>query len=646
MIGKRLADRYELLDRVGGGGMAVVYKANDVLLDRIVAVKVLRPQYAIDDDFVYRFRREAQAAARLSHPNVVSIYDVGVEEEIHYIVMEFVEGSTLKEYITKYAPIDIQEAVEITKQIAEALDHAHHNQIIHRDIKPHNILIGKNRRVKVTDFGIARAVTSSTITHTGSVIGSVHYFSPEQARGGVTGEKSDIYSLGIVLYEMVTGKLPFTGDSPISVALKHLQETYTEPRQINSTIPQSIENIIMRSLAKDPIQRYASARKLMDDLDTALEPRRLDDKKVIIDDHFEDEEATKVIPVIHSDAFETKVVQKSANSGQEEEEEWEEEESKSKRSLWFTLGISFIILLVLLFAAYQGVKFVGNLLHVEEIVVEDVTNLPVDEAIEILKGQNLIVNNTLPRNSDEVEEGHVIRQDPISGASVKENTYVTLTVSIGKEKEAMPRLVSLLEQTALRLVTEYKDIEIIEEFSKDVVAGQVIRQEPEANEMVVPGDTIVKLYISKGAEKVEMPNLIGKTLAEAEADLTKRKLILETPPEEDFSDLPEGQVFRQESYQPGEELEAGTVIKIWISKGYKEKFREKIVELPIALDMFEEAQISIFITDENGDRGVVEERIYESKTYQLSVKVNREQDALVKVFKNNELYERREITFD
>lgn len=646
MIGKRLADRYELLDRVGGGGMAVVYKANDVLLDRIVAVKVLRPQYAIDDDFVYRFRREAQAAARLSHPNVVSIYDVGVEEEIHYIVMEFVEGSTLKEYITKYAPIDIQEAVEITKQIAEALDHAHHNQIIHRDIKPHNILIGKNRRVKVTDFGIARAVTSSTITHTGSVIGSVHYFSPEQARGGVTGEKSDIYSLGIVLYEMVTGKLPFTGDSPISVALKHLQETYTEPRQINSTIPQSIENIIMRSLAKDPIKRYASARKLMDDLDTALDSRRLDDKKVIIDDHFEDEEATKVIPVIHSDAFETKVVQKSANSGQEEEEEWEEEESKSKRSLWFTLGISFIILLVLLFAAYQGVKFVGNLLHVEEIVVEDVTNLPVDEAIEILKGQNLIVNNTLPRNSDEVEEGHVISQDPISGASVKENTYVTLTVSIGKEKEAMPRLVSLLEQTALRLVTEYKDIEITEEFSKDVVAGQVIRQEPEANEMVVPGDTIVKLYISKGAEKVEMPNLIGKTLAEAEADLTKRKLILETPPEEDFSDLPEGQVFRQESYQPEEELEAGTVIKIWISKGYKEKFREKIVELPIALDMFEEAQISIFITDENGDRGVVEERIYESKTYQLSVKVNREQDALVKVFKNNELYERREITFD
>lgn len=342
MIGKKLGGRYEILDRVGGGGMAVVYKAKDLLLDRVVALKVLRPQYSIDDDFVHRFRREAQAAASLSHPNVVSIFDVGVEEDIHYIVMEYVEGSTLKEYITKRAPLHVDEAVQIAKQIAEALDHAHHNHIIHRDIKPHNILIGKANRVKVTDFGIARAVTSATITHAGSVIGSVHYFSPEQARGGVTGEKSDIYSLGIVLYEMVTGKLPYSGDSPISVALKHLQENFTTPRLLNPSIPQSVENIIIRSLAKDPMKRYASARELISDLDTCLDPRRVKEEKFIIEES-EDEEATKIVPAITEDMFDTKKVKTSEKVINDEEEEWEEEEP-SKKAFWIKFALSLAIL--------------------------------------------------------------------------------------------------------------------------------------------------------------------------------------------------------------------------------------------------------------------------------------------------------------
>lgn len=223
MIGLTLSGRYELLARVGGGGMALVYKARDLLLNRFVAVKVLRQQFTHDDDFVKRFRREAQAAASLSHPNIVSIYDVGQVEDTHYIVMEFIDGANLNEIIRDRAPLQVDEAVKITAQICDALEHAHHNQIIHRDIKPHNILIGNNGRVKVTDFGIARAVTSSTITQTGSVIGSVHYFSPEHAKGVATGEKSDLYSLGIVLYQMLTGRLPFLGESPISVALKHLQ---------------------------------------------------------------------------------------------------------------------------------------------------------------------------------------------------------------------------------------------------------------------------------------------------------------------------------------------------------------------------------------------------------------------------------------
>ncbi|MED5020205.1 Stk1 family PASTA domain-containing Ser/Thr kinase, partial [Paenibacillus chibensis] len=297
MIGHELGGRYEIIERIGGGGMALVYKAHDLLLGRNVAVKVLRQQFVHDEEFIRRFRREAQSAASLSHPNVVSIYDVGQEDEVHYIVMEYVEGHNLNEIIKERAPLQVDEAVRIASQICDALDHAHQNQIIHRDIKPHNILIGRNGRVKVTDFGIARAVTSTTITQTGSVVGSVHYFSPEHAKGVVTGEKSDLYSLGIVLYQMLTAQLPFLGESPISVALKHLQEEFEEPRKMNPLIPQSVENIILKSMRKNPQERYQSAKEMLHDLDTCLLPERRNERKMNFMD-LDDEDRTRVIPAI------------------------------------------------------------------------------------------------------------------------------------------------------------------------------------------------------------------------------------------------------------------------------------------------------------------------------------------------------------
>ncbi|EXX85166.1 serine/threonine protein kinase, partial [Paenibacillus darwinianus] len=299
MIGRELGGRYEIIERIGSGGMALVYKAHDVLLNRKVAVKILRQQFGHDEEFVRRFRREAQSAASLSHPNVVSIYDVGEEEDTHYIVMEYVEGSNLNDLIKERAPLQTEEAVRFAVQICDALDHAHQNQIIHRDIKPHNILIGKNGRVKVTDFGIARAVTSSTITQTGSVVGSVHYFSPEHAKGISTGEKSDLYSLGIVLYQMLTGRLPFLGESPISVALKHLQDDFEEPRQVNPHIPQSLENIILRSMRKNSSERYASAQEMLEDLETCLKPERLNEPKIAFT---QDLDETRAMPAIRGAA--------------------------------------------------------------------------------------------------------------------------------------------------------------------------------------------------------------------------------------------------------------------------------------------------------------------------------------------------------
>jgi serine/threonine protein kinase len=271
MEGKKLGGRYEILSRIGGGGMAVVYKAKDILLHRNVAIKVLSESLSNDQEFVRRFDREAQAAASLSHPNIVNVYDVGQDGHIHYIVMELVEGQTLKQLILERGMLSTAEAGDIAAQICDGLQHAHDNQIVHRDIKPHNILIGTNGRAKVTDFGIARAASSQTITQTGSVMGSVHYFSPEQARGGQIGAKADIYSLGIVLYEMLTGELPFDGDSAISIALKHLQEPVLDPREINDKIPESMVNIVMRALEKDPEMRYTSVKAMMQDIHYALQ---------------------------------------------------------------------------------------------------------------------------------------------------------------------------------------------------------------------------------------------------------------------------------------------------------------------------------------------------------------------------------------
>ncbi|MCL6617261.1 MAG: Stk1 family PASTA domain-containing Ser/Thr kinase, partial [Anoxybacillus ayderensis] len=271
LIGKRLNERYKIVSLLGGGGMANVYLARDMILDRDVAIKVLRFDFANDEQFIKRFRREAQAATSLNHENIVSIYDVGEDEGVYYIVMEYVRGSTLKQYIQQHAPLSVPKALDIMEQLTSAIAHAHANRIIHRDIKPQNILIDEHGKVKITDFGIAVALSSTTITQTNSVLGSVHYLSPEQARGGVATEKSDIYSLGIVMFELLTGRLPFSGESAVSIVLKHLQTETPSPKAWNPSIPQSVENVILKATAKDPFYRYQSVQEMNEDIRTALD---------------------------------------------------------------------------------------------------------------------------------------------------------------------------------------------------------------------------------------------------------------------------------------------------------------------------------------------------------------------------------------
>lgn len=593
---RRLGGRYEIKSRVGGGGMAIVYKGHDLLLDRTVAIKVLRSQYGTDDDFIKRFRREAQAAARLTHPNVVSIYDVGQDEETHYIVMEYVEGETLKDLIRREAPLPVEKAVNIAIQIAEALDNAHQHQIIHRDIKPHNILIGKNGRIKVTDFGIARAVTSATITQTGSVLGSVHYFSPEQAKGGLTGEKSDIYSLGVVLYEMVTGHLPFSGESPISVALKHLQEDFQEPREINPGIPQSVENIILKSLSKDPDQRYGSARELVKDLQTCLSSERLNEAKYMpVSTADMEEDPTIIIPAIREPLSDPHRDAEYASEEEMYQDEWEENRPRRK---WMKPVIWLASLAILFGIGIYVYGKIQSLFEVPEVMVPNVENLFIEDAKELLEEKGLTAD-IREENSKEVEEGYVIKQLPKEGEKMKKGTAVFLTVSKGKQTITMPGFVGKTKREAEDTLRAFKDLqyEIEEVHDSKTPAGIVMEQDPSEGTVVVPEETKVVLTVSLGAETFTMPSLIGKSVTEAENILLKNGLVPKEDVKKEPSYFDEGIVFDQWPVKAGEKVSKGMEITLYVSSGLKPDAVGYDEFIPILTNSNKESQISIRITD-------------------------------------------------
>ncbi|HCS72506.1 MAG TPA: Stk1 family PASTA domain-containing Ser/Thr kinase, partial [Clostridiales bacterium] len=468
LLGKILGDRYELLEKSGDGGMAVVYKANCRLLKRIVAVKILKPDLAENDEFIARFNRESQAAASLSHPNIVNMYDVGQEDDIHYIVMEYVDGETLKNRIRREGRLSMEEAVRIASEICSALQHAHDNNIVHRDIKPQNILINKEGTAKVADFGIARAVTSSTVTMADSkVIGSVHYFSPEQARGGYVDKKTDIYSLGIVLYEMVTGVVPFEGESAISVALKHIQEKVTPPGEINSKIPMSIQYIIQRAIEKDLDKRYHDASEMLADLQKAL--KEPDGKYV--KRYLEDDQATMIIPALNN--IDSGEVNQGTDSAQEPEEE------KNKGRSWLLITVSVIastVILMVLFMVISSI-YMQNF-HQEDIPVPMLAGNDESEAREILKSSGLILKIEDWRYDDTVEEGRIISQNPQEDTVVKTNSIVYVIMSSGVKMITVPDVVSYSQRKAevdlQNLGFKLMDPEYI---SSDIASGHVVRQD-------------------------------------------------------------------------------------------------------------------------------------------------------------------------
>lgn len=520
MTGKLVGNRYEIIEEIGKGGMAVVYKAKCLVLNRYVALKVLRPEFREDKDFIHRFKAEAQSAGALSHPNIVSIYDVGQDGDLDYIVMEYVEGVTLKQYIDAKGVIPWKEAVDYAAQICSGLEHAHKKGIIHKDIKPHNIIITREGTLKITDFGIAKVMSTSTISTGGAAaMGSVHYFSPEQARGGYIDAKTDIYSLGVLMYEMVTGKLPFDGDSAVAIAMQHIEKEPTPPKSLNPEIPQSLENVILRAMSKEQSARYDSATKMMIDL-----------KKVYLgapvayDSRISDGETMyvpKVEPRAHVMPDEILGYEGrhdvSDKAQKKKKVKTEQQKKKDKLGVIAGIGTGVGIVAVLTVLLYFFVLSPSG----ADVELPDFRGKTVEEAEEMVKNTNMKIVVEKEEKNEEFEEGQIISQNPTPNKKVKDNAKIKVVVSLGGDGGSVPDLVNRKDADAQERIRALGLVpNVVSETSDSIPKGYVIRQSPVEGTKYQKGDTVT-IYVSSGKDEkmVPVPNLLGKTEEEAKAAL-------------------------------------------------------------------------------------------------------------------------------
>ena len=549
--GKIIGNRYEVLEKIGIGGMATVYKAKDNILKRNVAVKVLRDEFTTDEEFIKRFNTEAQAAASLTHPNIVSIYDVGHEDNLYFIVMELIQGKTLKQIITEDGVLPWKWSINIAIQIASALEIAHKNNIVHRDIKPHKIIITEDGIAKVTDFGIAKAVSNSTITAFGTTIGSVHYFSPEHARGGYTDAKSDIYSLGVVMYEMMTGRVPFDADTPVSIALKHMQEKPVEPIKLNPSIPYAVNKIIMKAMQKEVALRYSSATEMLKDLNAAL--KNPDGNTVMPDQNIENS-YTQRIPTIQG-----------GEKMNQKERKVNAFFKKHKKAIMIAIIVLIVILIPVI--GFYGTQAILNVGRAKDVKLPNLVGKTIEEAEQELNKSKLKIEKKEEFNS-EIEAGKIISQNPpfIENYTVKENSTVEVVVSKGTEMTKVPKIIGMEYEEAEEEIKKYNlQAEKIDKVSKTVEKGIVIEQEPAENTEIKAGEK-VKIYVScgNGLKQIVTQYVIGKTEKDAKELLTKDGLEVEVVNEEDTTK--ENGIVLKQSIEAGKTVDEGTKIIITVNK--------------------------------------------------------------------------------
>ena len=593
MIDKMICNRYKIIDHLGTGGMATVWLGYDTILDRNVAIKTFKID-ANDEDAVKRFNREAKAVTSLSHPNIVSIYDVENEGDFYYLILEYVEGMTLKDYMMKNPKMPIETIVHISKQIADGLCHAHQNGIIHRDIKPQNILMNENLTCKITDFGIARAYGDTTLTQTNQMLGTVYYLSPEQARGNVATAQSDIYSLGILIFEMITGQIPFKGESAVAIALKHLQEELPDIDKFRENVPQSVKNIVLKATMKNPNERYISSKELAEDLETVLNPERLYENKYT-GFRIPEENASaaynqtqyidtrNIEPYYEPNYLETgqynnypdenyrnnNNYNNNNNNGKNQKNSYsnlgnkeKKQPSKVKHVILALLAIIFIVV---------GAFFAYNyIVGADSVSAPEVRNKTLEEAKVTIVKAGLEVGDVTEVASDDVKENTVIDSDPKAGKKVRKGSKVDLRVSSGKKTVDMPNYVGLDEDTAKRNASKlgFKNVTVEKVESNNYESGKVVAQNISAGSEIVPNEKELILQVSSGKKKVTMPNLVNQSSQVAQSTIASYGFRNVTYKEE-YSDKEAGTVISQSirsgaSIVPGEES-----LEIVISKGKK-----------------------------------------------------------------------------
>ena len=548
MGSKLLAGRYELIEKIGDGGMAVVYKAKDKLLNRYIAIKILRPEFTKDAAFVENFKRESQAAAALSHPNIVAVYDVGREGNINYIVMELINGRSLSDIIAEEAPMDYRKVIDITRQVASALSVAHSKKIIHRDVKPQNIMITEDGTAKLADFGIAKAVNDATLSTGSKIIGSVHYFSPEQARGNYVDERSDIYSLGIVMYEMLTGKVPFDGDNPVTVALKHINEEIKPPSELVSGIPPQLERAVLKCANKFQTNRYASANELIEDLDNI-------------------EFVTKIVGNTFFNQASVEVERKRNDSEETDSKKSKKNKknTKNKKKKAFIISIITIIILIplLVFIGRSFGLFGGDMK-----VVPDLSGMTYDQAEKAAEKDGFKIKKGSRVYSVDVAKDRVAQQSLEPGTKHRKGSSITVNLSKGSKAGTIPNLIGKKYDEAEKILKKngYK-LGIVKEVTSQEPAGTILKQDPEGG---IEADKGAKVNITvsdgKGKEKGTVPTLTGKTLEQAKSAITSAGFVVGNISYNNSDIYGSGYVMYQQ-YSAGSSLDKGTTIDIEVSKG-------------------------------------------------------------------------------
>lgn len=673
MIGKILGGRYEIIEKIGEGGMAEVYKAKCHLLNRYVAVKILKPEYAKDETFVKRFRREAQSAAALTHSNIVSVYDVGAEGDINYIVMELLESKTLKDYIEEHGAMPSDLVLKISAQIASALETAHKAHIIHRDIKPQNIVLNKNMVAKVTDFGIAKItnVPSATITSFGSTMGSVHYFSPEHAKGGYTDEKSDIYSLGVVMYEMATGKLPFDADSPVSVALKQIQEDPIPPIDVNPNVSPALNQIILKALQKSTALRYQNATEVISDISQALlRPNSL----ILRPASSVEAGATQVIPILgnnevpeavpnlrtreprRANVISTREAMKEElpieDSKSDEEISEEPKKKDPKKSKKKKIIIISVIAAVVVIGAIVGILVYNNSKKQaeenKEIEVPNLVGRVYDEVVEEYSKQGIEIIKDKVEYSSEQPEGSVISQTPEKGTKTKDKK-IKVVVSKGQKMVEVPDVTGKDIKVATYELEDTLGFKIEREdvVSEKVASGIIISQDAKKGETLPYGSTI-KLQVSKGdgKETVVVPNVLGKTESDAKSALEALGLTVSVKYSEDKTKS-NGVVIAQ-SYPQNQTLKQGTLVEITVNK--------ILLTKTVTLDLLElqggtassadTINVKVTASIDGGAYNTVYNQSVDPSTKTVSVEINGYSNATLKVYLNSKQVKEFTVSFN